>query len=163
MSNLRDKRQQLISDYISDHSYATQNEIIDHIVNETDFLKDDKATISQSTVLRDLKFLGYEKIDGKYIKGSKRRESEQVSMLKKLFTYDEPLILAPSTKVFQVIISTKKGMEKSIGDLISQVYENQILGTITGNGCVMILTTDKQKANDISDTLQSYLSDDITL
>jgi arginine repressor len=157
MSILRENRRKRIVEFISKNPTATQNEIAEYLN------KDASQTASQSTVLRDLKELGYEKADGKYIKNEKRLASEQVSMLKKLFFYDEPRIVGSSTEVFQVIISTKRGMEKSIADLISQIYENQILGTITGNGCVMILTTNEKNAAKIKKTLKSYLTDSITL
>jgi arginine repressor len=157
MSILRENRRKRITDYISKNPTATQNEIAEYLN------RDANQTTSQSTVLRDLKDLGYEKADGKYVKTEKRLASEQVSMLKKLFFYDEPRIISSSTEVFQVIISTKRGMEKSIADLISQIYENQILGTITGNGCVIILTTIEKNAAKIKKTLKSYLTDSITL
>jgi Arginine repressor len=149
MSIEQNKRQKLIIEYIKKHPSATQEDIIKHLENLDLFA-------SQATVARDLKDLGYRKVNGKYTKTKEKLESEQESMLRNLIAYDEPRIINSSTEIFQVILSTKRGMEESIANLISNIYEGNIIGTFTGNRCIMILTTKKKNADMIYKTLKSY-------
>ena len=149
MSAEHQKRQSLIVDHIQKHPSATQKNILVYL---------DKQNViaSQATVARDLKELGYKKIGGRYVKHKEKVKSEQETILRSLISHDSPRIIGSSIEVFQIILSTKRGMEQSISELISQVYSENIVGTFVGNGCVMIITTSKKNADAIEKSLKSY-------
>lgn len=146
----KEERQNLLLRFIDDNSSSSQQKMSEYLEKKTG------SFISQSTINRDLRELGYIKINGSYTKSVKKRMSEQQVMLRSLMVYEQPKIYSSKTDIFQLIIGTKKGSEEAIAKLISQIYENNIIGTIVGNGCVIVLTSVKKNADEITKIIREY-------
>lgn len=140
------ERRDLVRAYIKEHPEGTQEEIVAYLEKEN---AEWKGT-SQSTIHRDLiEHLGYRKINGTWQKMKSKSLDEDGKILKNIIYQDQPKIMRYSEKMQLLFVKTNNRKERAIADLISSIYEENILGVFTGDNCLMVVTANKKNAEDI--------------
>lgn len=89
MSDFKEKRQELILDYlIKNKGECTRSEILE-------MLKEEGYEVDGSTISRDIKELNYERVDGRYIVAFSTAGKRNKEILKNLFANNPPSLLGP--------------------------------------------------------------------
>lgn len=143
----KNKRQNIIREILKEGSVHSQMELKQE-------LEDRGIEVSQSTISRDLKELGYIRApvgDGSYRLISVGGGKERLDLLFKL-----GLIEIDSVDNL-VVIKTKPGNAQAVAVAVDRAMIEGIVGTVAGDDTILIITRSKSKAADTIEKLEKYI------
>ena len=159
MAQNRQKRLKALTLILREESISNQDELIAALAEKG-------FEIKQSAISKDLKALGYEKHpENGYIKTDEKAFTEVEDILSRLLSYANPKFRLARTKdstkdkkMYVLYIYTKEGLENSISELIYIFYNDRVISTVAGHGCVTVHLPDKSLAHKIKSELEEYAS-----
>jgi len=145
-SNLnKENRLNKIKHILEKHAIGDYKDIMHILEQEGNF-------ISQPTISRDVKELGYEKNStGVYVKTKSALLTMKEDLLLELCNQLDITIDLGTIGDNTITLKVPRGYEDHISNLIHHVFENYIIGLFPGYGSILILTTRKEDAEFIVD------------
>ncbi|MFW3650960.1 arginine repressor [Staphylococcus caprae] len=138
----KSKRQDLVTMIVKQNHIYKKADIVDYI--------DDHFGIrySMTTIARDLRELNIFRLpaDAKQFEYKILNNQSQIDAKIKLDDYLETEIINTVIKESYILIKTSPGFAQSINYYIDQLQLKEIIGTISGNDTIMILTHSKALA-----------------
>lgn len=151
----RSNRRALIKKYLIDN----EGKVIQHELKK--FLEQEGIGCVQATISKDLKEMGYKKVNGQWHKDDSAVKNETKEILRRLLAYDVPIMR--NTETFSLFLKTRTRNEDAICDLIYEVYKDDILGAFAGNGCVMVVCGNKNRMIKITKELLPYRHEEVMM
>lgn len=139
----KETRRNIIKEILEKENIRDHKDIIDK-------LKKEGYTVSQPTVSRDIKELGYKKNDdGVYVKTKAAVLAMKEDLLFELISHLEINAYLGIVSDTSITFQIPRGYEDYISNLMYYIFKDKIIGIIPGYGTILVLTENDKHAKDI--------------
>ena len=148
----KNQRQLAILDTIEKKNIHTQGELVQEIL-------DLGFDVTQATISRDINELKLIKIsdeEGKHKYATQDKATDKLSGRKLRIFYESVLSVKRSKNI--IIISTLAGSANAAAETIDSLHWDEILGTIAGDNCIMIILAEDANGDEICDKFTNLLA-----
>lgn len=142
------KLENIIKELILNNKIKTQGEL-------TVRLKDLGYTTTQSNISRILKKLGTVKLVNNDCSKTTYYAIQQKPL--EINSWVKGLVKTIQSNGLEIVIHTREGSASMIAKIIDEKNNENILGTIAGIDTVLVILADKEKTNEILDSLKILL------
>ncbi len=142
----RAQRQKLVADLIAEHkSIRSQNEL-------QDLLQQKGVLTTQSSISRDLRDLGVQRVKGVYVIKPSREGGwsfDDVIELVEMVTRSGP---------YTTVIQTVPGAGRLVARTLEEVAWEEVVGTVADDGTIFVATRTEEDQNQLFERFKKYLS-----
>ena len=148
---MRSSRQAVILEIIGNMEIETQEELCAEL-NRRNY------SVTQATVSRDIKELRLFKVAGnekKYKYAYIDEGNNKISP--KMHNLFRECVLSIRSAMNQIVIKTLRGNGSNAGMIVDKLNLPEVLGSIAGDGTLLIVATDEEKAKIVVEKLNEFL------
>ena len=146
----KSKRQQQLLEIVTKIEVNTQEELIK--ILEAQGLK-----VTQATISRDIKELGLIKTSGRSKKYRYARVFDKHGDTNKLLELFKVAVISITCAQNLIVVKTLTGNASAVAATIDSQEIPEILGTLTGDDTVLVVSTDNNSAQQVATSLHSLL------
>ena len=111
--------------------------------------------ITQSSLSRDLQFLGARKVDGIYALGSENQEDNQAGLAYPTLAELEPFVRGVrSAGPNLLVVATRSGLAQTVALALDSMAMPEVVGTIAGDDIVFVATPSRGSQRRLEDRFE---------